>query len=146
MASFSSELDVKFPITLEADHVIDRKQVWVGTLSHGPTGHNLNATYRNTETLVFQDEIGKLVEGMCRHIPHGILVFLPSYKMLDNMVNRWQATGTWAGILDKKTIVREPRLTIHYILLLLRSTKYGKKALSGSNLRFESLDASHFPT
>ena len=109
IVTFASELDVKFPITLEADHVIDRKQVWVGTLSHGPTGHNLNATYRNTETLTFQDEIGKLVESMCRNIPHGILVFLPSYKMLDNMVNRWQATGTWAGILEKKTIVREPR-------------------------------------
>jgi len=114
IVTFASELDVKFPITLEADHVIDRKQVWVGTLSHGPTGHNLNATYRNTETLTFQDEIGKLVESMCRNIPHGILVFLPSYKMLDNMVNRWQATGTWAGILEKKTIVREPRYSTLY--------------------------------
>ena len=27
MASFSSELDVKFPIQLEANHVIDKKQV-----------------------------------------------------------------------------------------------------------------------
>jgi Fanconi anemia group J protein len=54
IVTFASELDVKFPVTLEADHVIDKKQVWVGTLSHGPSGHNLNATYRNTETLQFQ--------------------------------------------------------------------------------------------
>ena len=27
MSSFSSELDVKFPIQLEANHVIDKKQV-----------------------------------------------------------------------------------------------------------------------
>jgi len=27
MASFSSELDVRFPIQLEANHVIDKKQV-----------------------------------------------------------------------------------------------------------------------
>jgi Fanconi anemia group J protein len=36
--TFASELDVRFPVTLEANHVIDRKQVWVGTLSHGPSG------------------------------------------------------------------------------------------------------------
>ncbi len=28
MASFSSELDVRFPIQLEANHVIDKKQVF----------------------------------------------------------------------------------------------------------------------
>ena len=38
MASFSSELNVEFPIQLEANHVIDKKQVWIGTLSHGPSG------------------------------------------------------------------------------------------------------------
>ena len=38
MASFSSELNVEFPIQLEANHVIDKKQVWIGTLSRGPTG------------------------------------------------------------------------------------------------------------
>jgi Fanconi anemia group J protein len=44
-------------------------------------GANLNATYRNTETLTFQDEVGKLVLGICKTVPHGVLVFLPSYKV-----------------------------------------------------------------
>jgi len=111
IVTFASELDAKFPITLEADHVIDRKQVWVGTLSHGPSGHNLNATYRNTETLAFQDEVGRLVESVCHKVPHGILLFLPSYKMLDTLTNRWQMTGTWANIMQRKTIVSEPRFS-----------------------------------
>ena len=54
MLSFSSELDVKFPIQLEANHVIDKKQLWIGTISHGPNNHNLNATYQNTESFGFQ--------------------------------------------------------------------------------------------
>jgi Fanconi anemia group J protein len=54
MASFSSELAVDFPIQLEANHVIDRKQVWIGTLSHGPSGQVLKATYEHTESFAFQ--------------------------------------------------------------------------------------------
>jgi len=111
IVTFASELDVKFPITLEADHVIDRKQVWVATLSHGPSGHNLNATYKNTETLSFQDEVGRLVLNVCVRVPHGVLVFLPSYKMLDNLRQRWQSTGTWAEIMTKKNIVCEPKFS-----------------------------------
>jgi len=59
MASFSTELDVRFPLRLEAAHVIDKRQVWIGTLSRGPTGHSLNAAYRNASSFGFQDEIGK---------------------------------------------------------------------------------------
>ena len=80
MASFSSELDVKFPIQLEANHVIDKKQVWIGTLSHGPTGHCLNATFRNAESFLFQDELGMLTLNVCQTVAHGVLVFLPSYR------------------------------------------------------------------
>ena len=54
MTSFSSELDVKFPIQLEANHVIDKKQVWIGTISHGPSNVCLNATFRNTDSFSFQ--------------------------------------------------------------------------------------------
>ena len=54
MLSFSSELDVKFPIQLEANHVIDKKQLWIGTISHGPNNINLNATYQNSESFGFQ--------------------------------------------------------------------------------------------
>ena len=111
IVTFASELDAKFPITLEADHVIDRRQVWVGTLGRGPTGQSLNATYRNTGTLEFQDEMGRLVAGICHKVPHGILLFLPSYKMLDTLTNRWQVTGAWADIMARKTIVSEPRFS-----------------------------------
>ena len=80
MASFSSELDVKFPIQLEANHVIDKKQVWIGTLSHGPNRHCLNATFRNAESFGFQDELGHLTLSVCQAVAHGVLVFLPSYR------------------------------------------------------------------
>ena len=32
-------------------------EVWIGTLSHGPTGHCLNATFKNAESYGFQGAI-----------------------------------------------------------------------------------------
>ena len=58
-----------------------------------------------------QDEVGLLVRDVCFRVPHGILLFLPSYKMLDNLVKRWQNTGKWADIMTKKAIVCEPRFS-----------------------------------
>ena len=54
MMTFASELEVRFPVTLEANHVVDKSQVWVGTLGTGPTGYSLNAAYQNAQTLDFQ--------------------------------------------------------------------------------------------
>ncbi|XP_064612486.1 LOW QUALITY PROTEIN: Fanconi anemia group J protein homolog, partial [Liolophura sinensis] len=109
MSSFSSELGMSFPIQLEANHVIKDSQVWVGSIGEGPSGGKLQATYRNTETFGFQDELGKLVLEVCRAIPHGVLCFLPSYKMLDKLSERWQLTGLWGEIIKKKKIIAEPR-------------------------------------
>lgn len=111
MSSFSSELDVEFPIQLEANHVIDKKQVWIGTLSHGPQGQCLKATYEHTESFSFQDEIGRLTLGICSTIAHGVLLFLPSYKMLNKLCERWQTTGLWDEILQRKVVVTEPRFS-----------------------------------
>ena len=109
MASFSSELNVEFPIQLEANHVIDKKQVWIGTLSHGPSGIELKATYEHTESYAFQDEIGKLTLGVCNTISHGVLLFLPSYKLLNKLVERWQSTGLWNQLNQRKVVISEPR-------------------------------------
>lgn len=34
-------------------------QVWIGTLSHGPSGNELKATYGNTEKMEFLVKISK---------------------------------------------------------------------------------------
>ncbi|XP_064119923.1 Fanconi anemia group J protein-like isoform X2 [Macrobrachium nipponense] len=109
MSSFQSELSVPFQIQLEANHVIDKNQVWVGTVGRGPTDQVLQATYQNTETWQFQDEIGRLVLSVCEAIPHGVLCFLPSYSMLNKLYERWQSTGLWDEISNRKIAITEPR-------------------------------------
>ncbi|XP_076333405.1 Fanconi anemia group J protein homolog isoform X2 [Tachypleus tridentatus] len=109
MKSFQSELDVPFPVQLEANHIINKSQIWVGTISHGPSGALLNGCFRHAETFAFQDEIGQLVLQICKVVPHGILCFLPSYGMLQKLTNRWETTGLWEQLMQYKVIVSEPR-------------------------------------
>ncbi|XP_069082547.1 Fanconi anemia group J protein isoform X2 [Pleurodeles waltl] len=109
MGSFSSELDVKFSIQLEANHVINKSQVWVGTIGAGPKGRKLCATFQHTETFDFQDEVGALLLSVCQTVSHGVLCFLPSYKMLDKLKDRWMHTGLWENLERIKTVINEPK-------------------------------------
>ncbi|XP_005986876.1 Fanconi anemia group J protein isoform X2 [Latimeria chalumnae] len=109
MESFSSELGVKFTIQLEANHVVTKSQVWVGTIGSGPKGRKLCATFEHTETFEFQDEVGALLQSICQAISCGVLCFLPSYKMLDKLRDRWMHTGLWNKLEEIKTVITEPQ-------------------------------------
>ncbi|KAG1711219.1 Fanconi anemia group J [Nymphon striatum] len=90
MVSFQSELGMPFHIQLEANHVIKDSQAWVGTVSHGPRGSLLNGTFKNSETFIFQDDVGDLILKVCGIIPYGVLCFLPSYGMMEKLIHRWE--------------------------------------------------------
>nr|XP_045015657.1 Fanconi anemia group J protein [Jaculus jaculus] len=109
MKSFSSELGVTFTIQLEANHVISNSQVWVGTIGSGPKGRNLCATFQHTETFEFQDEVGMLLLSVCQTVGQGILCFLPSYKLLEKLRERWLYTGLWNNLESVKTVIVEPQ-------------------------------------
>ncbi|XP_062872398.1 Fanconi anemia group J protein [Trichomycterus rosablanca] len=109
MGSFSSELGIKFSIQLEASHVISKSQVWVGTIGAGPQGRRLCATFQHAETFAFQDEVGSLLLKVCQTMSRGVLCFLPSYKMLDKLRDRWMNTGLWEKLEERKTVIAEPR-------------------------------------
>ncbi|XP_037124274.1 Fanconi anemia group J protein isoform X3 [Syngnathus acus] len=81
MASFSLELGVKFSVQLEANHVINKSQ----------------------------DEVGALLLNVCKVVPKGVLCFLPSYKMLNKMRDRWNITGVWEKLEKQKEVITEPR-------------------------------------
>ncbi|RTG81297.1 fanconi anemia group J protein [Schistosoma bovis] len=88
--SLEAELNVQFPLRLEANHVISNSRLLVTTLSHGPNGTRLCATYQHQNTYTFQDEIGAVVVNACRLVPGGVLCFLPSYSLLDKLIQRWE--------------------------------------------------------
>ena len=110
MDSFASELGCSFPVVLEAPHVIKRSQVYVSALCQGFSSEvPIRATYQNTQTLAFQDEVGIIILEICKVIPHGVLFFLPSYKLLTLLMNRWSATGMLTKMNEVKSVFQEPQ-------------------------------------
>ncbi|KAF0690279.1 Aste57867_18305 [Aphanomyces stellatus] len=131
MTSFAGELGTTFPITLEANHVINmQKQVWLGTIVQGPAMHrDFSATYANQQDLKYQDALGSLVfkcvnfffslnkmtlglmfgPRSCQIVPGGLLVFLPSYRFMTLLQDRWASTGLLAQMKELKTVFVEPR-------------------------------------
>eukprot|EP00854_Cymbomonas_tetramitiformis_P002667 gene2667-3437_t len=137
-ASFASELDTVFVSRLEAPHVVNVAKQFVAVarearrlvasiacivypltrLSAFPLklpmpcagGFALSATFKNADTFPFQDHLGEVVQQTCEVVPHGVLVFLPSYSILDRLQDRWKSTGTWSRILESKSrLVAEPK-------------------------------------
>ncbi|XP_075242792.1 Fanconi anemia group J protein-like [Convolutriloba macropyga] len=110
MDSFASELGCRFPVVLEAPHVIKRSQAFVGALCQGLNSDvSIKATYQNVQTLSFQDEVGHIVLEICKVIPHGVLFFLPSYKLLSLLINRWTSTGLIEEMNKVKDVFQEPQ-------------------------------------
>lgn len=108
--SFTSELDTKFEISLEAPHVVNmEKQVFAGVISTTPQGQPLVATYQHTGKSSFQDSIGKIILSACEVVPDGLLVFFPSYALLDKLIARWKGTGVLDEMMSLKSCVYEPR-------------------------------------
>ncbi|KAF7722068.1 Fanconi anemia group J protein [Apophysomyces ossiformis] len=102
--TFASELDAQFKIRLEANHVIDSSQVWVRTIPRGPSNLMFRGVYAEMEKFQYRDEVGN-----ARSIPFGILCFVPSYSVMDKMIDRWKATGLYDKIDKQKYIFTEPK-------------------------------------
>eukprot|EP00037_Helgoeca_nana_P018997 m.183767 g.183767 ORF g.183767 m.183767 type:complete len:1212 (-) comp24671_c0_seq2:55-3690(-) len=107
--TFSSELGSTFPHTIEANHVIKSDQVWAGTLASAESGRKLQLTYRDVDTFTLQDDVGAVVLRTCKVVPSGVLVFAPSYALLDKFVTRWKTTGLWKELSKLKVVVVEPK-------------------------------------
>ena len=66
------------------------QQVWAGVLSRAPDGQAIQATYQHTSTRGFQLAVGACVLAAARSVPDGLLVFTPSYSLLDKLCAAWK--------------------------------------------------------
>lgn len=108
--SFAYELGTPFPIRLENPHVIPASQIWVGVLANAVDGEPLNSTY-NKRSEQYTRSLGHTLVNIARITPGGMLVFFPSYKMMEDCLAKWHSPSTtlWAEICRYKQPVIEPR-------------------------------------
>ncbi len=98
LGALAAELDLEFPVRLEASHVVPVERVFAASVARGPGGTRLCATFANQNAFVFQDDVGQLVLDACRQVPGGVLCFFPSYGLLDKMVSRWEVSWKWSSL------------------------------------------------
>ncbi|XP_054783819.1 regulator of telomere elongation helicase 1 homolog isoform X2 [Prosopis cineraria] len=115
MESFAQELKIDFPIRLENQHVITPNQIWAGVVPVGPSGRTFNSSYRTRDSIEYKQELGNAIVNLARIVPDGLLVFFPSYYLLDQCIECWKnmnngnSTSIWERICKHKKPVIEPR-------------------------------------
>ncbi|PRW44978.1 Regulator of telomere elongation helicase 1 [Chlorella sorokiniana] len=113
--SFAHELGLAFPVRLENGHVIGREQVWCGVVPAGPSGQPLNSSYQNRDNPAYRNDLGMALVNFGRIIPDGLLVFFPSYALLQSCIASWKqqpsmgGPSIWERIAKTKQPVVEPR-------------------------------------
>jgi regulator of telomere elongation helicase 1 len=69
--------------------VINPNQIWVGALEKATNGAVLSSTFENRST-DYERGLGLTLSNICRIIPDGVLVFFPSYKLLEDCLKTWR--------------------------------------------------------
>ena len=94
----------EFKHVLENDHVIDDEQVIATVVRVGPSGKSLNSSFNQRDSKDYQQELGLSIVNFCRVIPDGILVFFPSYQVMDSCLSYWQSCRPGGNVKDATTI------------------------------------------
>ncbi|XP_052775212.1 regulator of telomere elongation helicase 1-like [Mya arenaria] len=107
--SFTAEMQIPFPVRLENPHVIQKHQVWVGTLKKGPDGTTLNSNFETRFTVSYQAALGNSIVNFAREVPNGLLIFFPSYPVMEKCLEQWKESNIWSRIEQYKQIFVESR-------------------------------------
>ncbi|XP_064321534.1 regulator of telomere elongation helicase 1 isoform X7 [Phalacrocorax carbo] len=109
LSSFTMEMQIPFPVCLENPHVIDKHQLWVGIIPKGPDGAVLTSTYERRFSEDYLSSMGKTIGNLVRVVPHGLLVFFPSYPVMDKSLEYWREHDFAKRIEEVKPMFVEPR-------------------------------------
>uniref|UniRef100_A0A8D0AKU5 Regulator of telomere elongation helicase 1 n=1 Tax=Sander lucioperca TaxID=283035 RepID=A0A8D0AKU5_SANLU len=96
LSSFTSEMRIKFPVTLENSHVIERDQIFVGIIECGPDGVQLSSAFDRRFVPENMASLGSTVANLSRVVPHGLLVFFPSFPLMEKTLDFWRVSGNSA--------------------------------------------------
>ncbi|CAI2293087.1 unnamed protein product [Caenorhabditis sp. 36 PRJEB53466] len=111
MDTLKTELGMEFKYEVEGGQVIPTENIFAAVLPVGPYGNRLLATYDNTNDphSAFYSEVGAVIKHVCLNVPSGILCFVPSYRVLEQLKTRMEKESVMRQIEMKKRVLFEPR-------------------------------------
>lgn len=104
-----SELALAVDYKLENPHVIQPSQILAKIISKGPDGTPLNGNFGNRDNPKYVHSLGLVIRTVANFTPNGLLVFFPSYTVMNKAQDVWQQSGMWKSINDVKPIFTEPK-------------------------------------
>ncbi len=80
-------------IFLTCSHIIDaHKQLFVRVCKRSVNGTLMNFSYQNRDNSRLNLELASTIINTIVHVPAGVLVFFPSYHLMDNCIKQWKTT------------------------------------------------------
>ncbi|KAI3653591.1 hypothetical protein MP228_001538 [Amoeboaphelidium protococcarum] len=113
--SFASEMGIPFKEVLQNPHIINNDQLLVGVLTKGPMQVSFNASYENRSASAYLADLGNALVNFARIVPSGMLVFFPSYVVMQNCIQSWseqkagQADCVMSRLKKLKEVFTEPK-------------------------------------
>ncbi|KAK9404951.1 Regulator of telomere elongation helicase 1 [Crotalus adamanteus] len=109
LSSFALEMQIPFPVCLENPHVIDKHQICIGIIPKGPDGKLMCSTYNYRYTPDCLSSTGQTIVNLARIIPNGLLVFFPSYPVMNYNLEFWRTHDIARKIEAMKPMFVEPK-------------------------------------
>ncbi|KAK9515874.1 hypothetical protein VZT92_026476 [Zoarces viviparus] len=109
LSSFTCEMRIPFSVSLENSHVIERDQIFVGIIERGPDGVHLSSAFDRRFLPENMASLGNTVANLSRVIPDGLLVFFPSFPLMEKTLDFWRANGHADRIENVKPMFVEPK-------------------------------------
>jgi hypothetical protein len=88
------ELGLNFPHTLENPHIITEDQIHVRVVGKGVSGKHLTSSFERRKDEEYFIELGNTLISMAKVVPDGMLVFFPSYGVMETCLERWGGPAT----------------------------------------------------
>lgn len=108
MEPMEKELEIKFPIIKEFDHLISEDQFKILILGESPKQYSLVSTHKGVNELRYPLEIGESLLSLFKVLPFGTLVFFPSYPLLERIYKFWKnSRALWDQMSKATTIFKE---------------------------------------
>jgi chromosome transmission fidelity protein 1 len=116
-------------------HVVDLSHVLLQALTKvGGTTVDVRHKIRSTPAITCA--IGEALIRLCQQVPHGVVVFLPSYKYELDLVEAWKhgENSIWKQLQRATTVIREPKQASQVEATLSQYAKAATESTRGALL------------
>ena len=73
-----------------------------------------NFSYQNKDNMEMLDELGRTVARIAKTVPGGLLIFSPSYWLMETIYSRWEQNKILDEIQEHKMVYKEPKKASEY--------------------------------